>query len=95
MIFVEMKIEYTENNTKIVDSYKYNNKEINHGVKVIISTRRKLGLPVTRTEKSYIAEWKTHNRLYKLGIEKERTKDADLEENINPVRDFLYSIMGF
>ena len=89
-----MEIEYTKNNTKVYDGYLYSNSEIEQVVKEIIRTRKELGLPVTRTESSYISEWKTHNRLYKLGIQRNRTRDVDLEEEINPTRNFLYSIFG-
>ena len=90
-----MEIDYTQNNTKIHDGYKYGNSEIDKAVDEIIKTRKELGLPVTRSKSSYVSEWKSHNRLYKLGIEKSRTKDVDLEENIKPVRNFLYSLFGF
>ena len=89
-----MKIEYTKDNTRVYDSYKYNSKEIKQAVQDIIDARKELGLSVTRTKQSYISEWKAHNRLYKLGIEVHRTKDVDLEEDINPIRNFLYLIMG-
>ena len=90
-----MQIEYFEKNTKVYDGYKYTNNEIKQAVKIIIQKRKELGLPVTRSESSYINEWKSHNRLYKLNIQKNRTKDVDLEEEINSVRNFLYSILGF
>lgn len=89
-----MKIEYYEKYTKVYDGYKYTNSEIKQAVKLIIEKRKELGLPVTRTESSYVNEWITHNRLYKLGIEKNRTRDVDLEENIDSIRNFLYSIFG-
>jgi aryl-phospho-beta-D-glucosidase BglC (GH1 family) len=90
-----MEIEYAQNNTKIYDGYKYSNSEIDKAVDEIIKTRKELGLPVTRSKSSYVSEWKSHNRLYKLGFEKNRTKDVDLEEDIKPVRNFLYSLFGF
>lgn len=90
-----MQIEYSQNSTKIYDGYKYSNSEIDKAVDEIIKTRKELGLPVTRSKSSYVSEWKSHNRLYKLGIEKGRTKDVDLEEDIKPVRNFLYSLFGF
>lgn len=89
-----MNIEYTENNTKVIDGYKYTNAEIEKAVDEIIATRKSLGLPVTRTRASYISEWKSHNRLYKLGYQRNRTKDVDLEENIKTSYNFLYSIFG-
>ena len=90
-----MKIEYHETYTKVYDSYKYSNSEIEHIVDYIIEQRQLLGLPVTRTRESYINEWKTHNRLYKIGYQRNRTKDVDLEEEIDSTRNFLYSIFGF
>ena len=89
-----MKIEYHEKYTKVYDGYKYTNSEIKQAVKLIIEKRKELGLPITRTESSYVNEWITHNRLYKLGIEKNHTRDVDLEENIDTIRNFLYSIFG-
>jgi hypothetical protein len=90
-----MKIEYHETYTKVYDSYKYTDEQIEQIVEQIMEQRILLGLPVTRTRASYISEWKSHNRLYKLGIQRNRTKDVDLEEDIEPTRNFLYSIFGF
>ena len=90
-----MQIEYHETYTKVYDSYKYTDSEIEQAVYIIIEKRKELGLPVTRSAKSYISEWKSHNRLYKIGYQRNRTKDVDLEEEIEPTRNFLYSIFGF
>lgn len=90
-----MNVEYSKNNTKVYDSYKYSNAEIEKAVEEIIEERKRLGLPVTRTKASYVSEWKSHNRLYKIGYQRDRTKDVDLEEEINSTRNFLYSIFGF
>lgn len=90
-----MVVEYSKNNTKVYDSYKYSNAEIEKAVEEIMKERKRLGLPVTRTKASYVSEWKSHNRLYKIGYQRNRTKDVDLEEEINSTRNFLYSIFGF
>ena len=90
-----MKVDYRETYTKVYDSYKYSNEEIEQAVEEIMQKRKELGLPVTRTKSSYISEWKSHNRLYRLGIQRSRTKDVDLEEEIDQTRNFLYSIFGF
>ena len=90
-----MQVDYRETYTKVYDSYKYSNSEIEQAVEEIMRKRKELGLPVTRTKSSYISEWKSHNRLYKLGIQRSRTKDVDLEEEIDQTRNFLYSIFGF
>ena len=90
-----MEVDYRETYTKVYDSYKYSNEEIEQAVEEIMQKRKELGLSVTRTKSSYISEWKSHNRLYRLGIQRSRTKDVDLEEEIDQTRNFLYSIFGF
>lgn len=90
-----MQVDYRETYTKVYDSYKYSNEEIEQAVEEIMQKRKELGLPVTRTKSSYISEWKSHNRLYRLGVQRSRTKDVDLEEEIDQTRNFLYSIFGF
>ena len=91
---MKTKVEYSEKVTKVYDSYTYSDSEIRQAVKEIIEKRKELGLPVTRSESSYVSEWKTHNRLYKIGYQRSRTKDVDLEEEIDSTRNFLYSIFG-
>lgn len=88
------KIEFSQNNTKIYDSYLYNPYEINEIVGYIMEKRRDYGFILTRSKKSYICEINVHNRLYKLGIKKDHTKDADLEEPINPILEKIYFILG-
>lgn len=90
-----MQVDYRETYTKVYNSYKYSNEEIEQAVEEIMQKRKELGLSVTRTKSSYISEWKSHNRLYRLGIQRSRTKDVDLEEEIDQTRNFLYSIFGF
>ncbi|MBQ4123350.1 hypothetical protein IJD44_06490 [bacterium] len=91
---MKTKVEYSEKVTKVYDSYTYSDSEIKQAVKEIIEKRKELGLPVTRSESSYISEWKSHNRLYKIGYQRSRTKDVDLEEEIDSTHNFLYSIFG-
>lgn len=90
-----MQVDYRETYTKVYNSYKYSNEEIEQAVEEIMQKRKELGLSVTRTKSSYISEWKSHNRLYRLGVQRSRTKDVDLEEEIDQTRNFLYSIFGF
>ena len=90
-----MQVDYRETYTKVYDSYKYSNEEIEQAVEEIMQKRKELGLSVTRTKSSYISEWKSHNRLYRLGVQRSRTKDVDLEEEIDQTQNFLYSIFGF
>lgn len=86
-----MKIIYTEANTKIIDSYKY---DVSNVVKTMLQERMEKNLPITRTFISYAREIKAHNRLYKLGIARSHTKDCDCEENIKKSKDILFRIIG-
>lgn len=85
-------IIYSKHNTKIIDGYLEEN--IERTVQEIIEVRRIKGYPVTRTKKSYVSEWKAHNRLYRLGIKRSHTKDVDLEENIDKCKDIIYRVIG-
>ena len=91
---MKTKVEYSEKVTKVYDGYIYSDSEIKQAVKEIVEKRKELGLPVTRSESSYVSEWKSHNRLYKIGYQRSRTKDVDLEEEIDSIHNFLYSIFG-
>lgn len=89
-----LKIEFSRNNTKVFDSYLLNASEIIEIVDYIIQKREEQGFILTRTKKSYIAEIKVHNILYKLGIARNKTKDVDLEDPINPILERIYYILG-
>ena len=52
---MKTKVEYSEKVTKVYDSYTYSDSEIKQAVKEIIEKRKELGLPVTRSESSYIS----------------------------------------
>ena len=84
-----MKVDYTETNTHIEDSYQYTEYSLN--VMTIIRERHLRSLPVTRTFESYVREWRGHNRLYKLHLFRKHTKDVDLEE---PQRLFWRIVWG-
>lgn len=91
-----IKYEFLEDETVIINSYKLTNYEIkNVVVPEIIYYRLKKYLPVNRTNKSYEREIKAHNRLYKLGLYKEHTKDCNLEEPIKWYYELLYFIIGW
>lgn len=88
-----MKIRYFKNKTKIYDSYLMKN--VKEELEEIIGLRIDMRYKVTRSMKSYIAETKAHNRLYKLGLWKKHTKNCDLEENIKLWKEIVYRIIGF
>ena len=88
-----MRIIYTENNTKIYDSYLLTRDEIYDVALEIVKTRIARRLP-RRGIISYIREIKAHNRLYKLGLFRSHTKHTDLEEPIKKWKEIVYKIIG-
>ena len=89
---LNVKIKIDLNCTKVYDSYKVKN--IDKLVDEIIKIRKENKYKVTRSKKSYVSEIKAHNRLYKLGISRNHTKDTDMEENISKKNDILFRIVG-
>ena len=87
-----MKTKYTKRLTKIYNSYQI--KDVSTYVKKIIETRRDKGYSVNRSLRSYIAETKAHNRLYKLHLFRKHTKDTDLEEDIKKILEIIYFVIG-
>lgn len=89
---LDVSIEYDENNIKIIDAYKIRHKK---DMRLILKLFKiNTAYYSRRTIKSWIKEWKTHNRLYKLGLFKSHTKDCDLEENEKWYRLLTYQILG-
>ena len=87
-------IKYFKHCTVVYDCYKLSNKEINDISKEIVKQRKDRKLLLTRTAKSYMSEIKAHKRAYLLGIKKDHSKDADLEENMCKSKEILYKIFG-
>ena len=87
-----MNIEYNKKKTTIYDSYLMKN--VSKEVKEIIKERKEKGYKTNRSLNSYIRETKAHNRLYKLGLFKNHTKNTDLEENIKLWKEITYFIIG-
>lgn len=87
-----MKIEYSENNTHVEDSYKYTDYNLNVGYIIRERTLRKL--KVTRSFESYVREWRGHNRLYYLHLFRSHTKDVDLDEDMSMLWELIWLIIG-
>lgn len=87
-------IKYFKQCTVVYDCYKLSNKKINNISKEIVKQRKERKLLLTRTEKSYACEIKAHKRAYLLGIKRDHSKDADLEENMCKSKEILYKIFG-
>lgn len=90
-----LKIHASENNTTIFDSYKVKNPK---DMKSILYGIRKRVVPNYAINKrkvsSMIQEWRVHNLLYSLGIERNRTKDVDLDINQPWYNKVLYFILS-
>lgn len=87
-----MKITYKQKLTKIYNSYLL--KDIPSVIDEVIAVRKAKGLDINRSRRSYIAETKAHNRMYKLGLFKKHTKNTDLEEDIKLWKEIVYRIIG-
>lgn len=94
-LIIKNHITVTDNNIHIKDSYLFTGKSIKIDV---INKLKKLYKNSTvlkkRSTYSLVSEWTTHNRLYKLGIERERTKDADLNYPLKWYVCLAYDILG-
>lgn len=92
IIIGEVLIEYDSGNVRIVDSYKIKNEKWMRDI--LFYFIMKTGYKSRRSINSWIREWKAHNRVYKLGMFKKRTKDCDLEEGEKLYRRIIYWIIG-
>ena len=76
---VGLRVECSQDNTKIIDSYKVNNKWdmkfILYKIRDKVSKDKAIH---SRSISSMVNEWSAHNLLYNLGIQMYRTKDVDL-----------------
>lgn len=90
-----IEVSYSIDNTHIKNSYLIKTRKIIKEETIkIMAEREAKGYNVSRTINSYVREWIGHNRLYRWGICKERTRDVDLEENTNLFKDLVWLILG-
>ena len=87
-----VNIEYNSANVRILKPHKIKSKTFMELILEIFKIRT--GFVSKRSINSWVREWKAHNRLYKLGLFKEHTKDCDLEENEKIHRLMVYWILG-
>lgn len=84
----------TANNVHIQDSYDVKSRTSMKEILYAIQHRFPDCNTFKRSYKSLIAEWRTHNRLYKLGIEKDRTGSVDLDYPLKWYVELVYRILG-
>ncbi len=85
----------TKTNTKILNSYLIERKEIKPTIDEVINKRQAANYPITRSRTSYIRELRAHNLMFKLGLFKKNTKDTDLEEPIKLWKEIIYFLIGW
>ena len=89
---LNVTIEYNNANVRIIDSYKVTDRV--KMLAILIEFKRETKFESKRTIQSWLKEWKSHNRLYKLGLFRSHTRDCDLEENEKLHRLMAYEILG-
>ena len=87
-----VKIKYDRKGVSIINSCKVTNTE--DMIIILRLFQLKTYYKSRRTLKSWVKEWKAHNRLYKLGLFRKHTKDCDLEENEKWWRLLAYQFLG-
>lgn len=87
-----VEIQYNSQNVRIVNSYEVRN--VKDMIIILRLFKIKTDYCSKRNLKSWIKEWKAHNRLYRLGLFRSHTKDCDLEENEKLHRLMAYQILG-
>jgi hypothetical protein len=91
----EISYTATKNNVKIVNSYKITKKaDMNAIVKLIRAEALKLGFKYSRSNSSWVTEWRAHNYMYDKGLERARTASVDLSENESRLVLASYSLMS-
>jgi hypothetical protein len=63
-------------------------------IEIIKKRAERYGIAYTRTEASWIREWKTHNLLYNMNFKRSHTVDTDLSENESRFRRFCYFFLS-
>ena len=90
-----MNITVSSSNIHIEDSYTVESrKAIRDAVKSLRVAYPDHIVMLHRTDCSLISEWVAHNRLYRLGIEKERTRSVDLDYPQSLKYKIAYAILG-
>lgn len=84
----------TESNINIKDSYKVTSKSEMKEMLYAIQYKHPECNSFKRSYESLIAEWRTHNRLYKWGIKRDHTADVDLNYPLKWYMELIYRIIG-
>lgn len=90
-----LKVEVSEDNTKIYDSYQVTSLKDMKAILFLIKSRVNNNYAINkRGYKDMINEWRVHNLLYSLHLFRERTKDVDLNFPQSTLEKTIYSILS-
>ncbi len=90
-----MDISISKNNIHIEDSFETPKRDIKGDLVVILQYAMKEGCEVcNRSIASLVLEWVAHNFLYRLHIQRARTKDVDLNFPQSWKEKVFYPIIG-
>lgn len=93
---LDFKVNISHNNTCILDSYKI--KDIDSMQDILYIIQDEVEDPNMAINKrgiwSMTNEWRAHNLLYSLGIEKDRTKSVDLDLNQPWYMKLAYTLLS-
>ena len=90
-----IQILFNEKNIHIEDSYRIKDeRDMKTILWIVQNASFNRGISYLRKRASWIREWKAHNLLYKLGIQKERTRSVDLNENESIYRRIGYFFLS-
>jgi hypothetical protein len=84
----------TDNELKIFDSYTYPGRDFREILKHISTVNPGANVFRHRTICGMCLEWATHNFLYKLNVNRDETKDVDIEYPQKWYFRILYPIAG-
>ena len=89
---MKIQIDEQNQNIKLIDSWYIVDKSTQ--LQILTELYEDYEWFGARSIKSYLREWRAHNRMYKWGWFKNRTKDCDLNVNEYWYRRFCYFFLG-
>lgn len=85
----------TKNNVRIESSHRICKKtDMNAIVKLIRAEAQLQGFRYSRSNSSWVTEWRAHNYMYDKGIERARTGSVDLNDNEGRLVLASYALMS-
>lgn len=81
------------NRVKIIDSYKITDRQKMREIIYAIQHKHP-EIKFNRDYDALVHEWVAHNRMYKWGIRRDKTKDVDLEFEESKKNICLFNILG-